>query len=185
MREHIYKAKRLDDGEWIFGYYWSNDVGNHFIKTTRGNGGYWILEEYEIDSSTLSRYTGCEEFTITNGYSEQLFENDIVEIWVERSVYGCVQSQYDGWVKARGKIKFKNGSFYIDLNNKYNNSIFKAKGLEEYDRDFRKTKHLIEFHWIDPERLQWQQEHNPHYKFNDIVRIGNIFDNPELLNKGA
>lgn len=45
--------------------------------------------------------------------------------------------------------------------------------------------YLQEFTLYDEASIKWQREHNAHCIRNDIVIIGNIFDNPELLEVSA
>lgn len=146
---------------------------------------YNPVDKFVVYTDTVCQYTGRKEFTLDSGYGKKLFENDIVEIWQDRSIYGVRQSKSDGLVKVRGVIRQKNCGFYIDLNNPYNEDIFKSKGLEEYDRQFRKMVYLQEFTLYDEASIKWQREHNAHCIRNDIVIIGNIFDNPELLEVSA
>lgn len=56
MREHKYKAKRLD-GQWVEGYYWQNGCGNHFIRVIDEQNEIVLLDA-EIDLDTLCEFTG-------------------------------------------------------------------------------------------------------------------------------
>lgn len=74
MREILFKAKRVDNGEWVEGYYrripcmgWHE----HYIMPQNPKNR---MEQYEIDESTLCQYTG-----LANKNCEKIWENDIVE----------------------------------------------------------------------------------------------------------
>ena len=73
-REIKFRAKRLDNNQWVIGYYLPTQYGEkHFI--------YFALEflnehtRIEIDIKTLGQYTG---FVDINGI--KIFEGDVVHI---------------------------------------------------------------------------------------------------------
>ena len=76
MREHKYKAKRLD-GQWVEGYYWQNGCGNHFIRVIDGQDEF-VLIDAEIDPDTLCEFTG-----LFDKNRNMIWEHDIIE------QYGC------------------------------------------------------------------------------------------------
>ena len=69
MREILFKAKRIDNGEWVYGNYAFCDCytkHQHYIFQNKPL-------EYAIDETTLCQYTGlCDK----NG--NKIWENDIV-----------------------------------------------------------------------------------------------------------
>lgn len=73
MREHRYKAKRLDNGEWIEGYYWQNGCGNHFIRTILDCDKI-VIQDYEIDPETLCEFTGLYDEN-----KNMIYEHDVVQ----------------------------------------------------------------------------------------------------------
>ena len=123
MREHKNKAKRLDNGEWIEGYYWQNGCGNHFIRVILDCDKI-VIQDYEIDPNTLCEFTG-----LTDKNGNMIWEHDIVAM----KAYGGGK-----WYSA---VYYHKGKFAVDGSN---------------------------------------------YHFKDLAPstyevIGNIFDNPELL----
>ncbi len=128
---YLFKAKRLDNGEWVEG---------HLVQTTEGN---YIIVPYkhsticgegsviEIDPSTICQCTGLKD---KNG--KLIWENDIVK--------------------------------RLDIHDIKEPSI----GIIEYDVE--NTSFLIR--WTDI------ANYSPTFPWkNRIGVIGNVFDNPELL----
>ena len=72
---YLFKAKRIDNGEWVIGFY-VHIYKNHYIYTGQiiHGGLYDIAERFEIDPSTLCRCTGLKD---KNG--KLIWENDFLE----------------------------------------------------------------------------------------------------------
>lgn len=193
MRDYIFHGKRIDTDEWVEGYYCKAE------KLDKSGYEHFIIEEsadgssHLIEPESVGQYTGMNEFMLTDeARNDKLFEGDIVEVWGWRSVYGRNQSQYDKRVKVRGVIYFNSrGQWYINYDNKYNEELAKLKGSETDKRQAHGAYELYYYgyHGSDIEKyrakeLEWHGRfHNKEdiIGHNDIVKIGTMFENPDLL----
>lgn len=80
MRDIRFRGKRIDNGEWVSGFYgWS--MGKHYISvvnvehpTQTDPGGYYFEKSYDVLEETIGQYTGHS----IKGMD--LFEDDIVRL---------------------------------------------------------------------------------------------------------
>ena len=196
MCKYMCKAKRIDNGEWVYGYY---AEGNYYLDYSRTSmiipfdavlyPHCEISEWHHVDPNTVCRYTGMTEFVMKDQTIHRpLFEGDIVEVWSRRRPPGenitlyrnNTTSQYDVEVKARAVICFKRGEWQLDYNNGYNDTICELRGNEQVERIVNANPSLYGL-GIHYNNRDWFIEHNQHCKHYDIVNIGNIYDNPELM----
>lgn len=96
MREILFKAKRIDNGEWVEGYvvrkhglYFIYDIVNS--ETCRQNN-------YEVDPGTICQFTGLCDI-----YGNKIWENDIVQ-------YGAVAATVKFGEYGNGNL-----GFYVDF----------------------------------------------------------------------
>lgn len=192
MNKHICKAKSIYDNSWVYGYYvksiWDNKEDAHLIidldAEYKGAGEFTWDNVRKIDPNTVCHYTGVSEFIMTDkSINKPLFEGDIVEINSLRRPYaGWPQSTYDGDVKVRAVIYFERGMWMLNYDNPYNNKMCEPRGNEQYERSVDGALDLYYYGYKGkPEHEDWYREHNQSYTRSDIVKIGNIHDNPELL----
>ena len=100
MREVLFRAKRLDNGEWIEGYYASKgkgtDLEKHFIVSStfdsNTNAYPFYFTDIEVDPKTVCQWTG-----LTDKNNRKIFERDILS----HDEVGNI------------KVQFKNSEFLV------------------------------------------------------------------------
>ena len=134
MREILFRAKRLDNGEWVEGLLWRKKYKSNKLFISY----FPDKDDYEdvcvVDSETVCQYTG-----LTDKNGVKIFEGDIVK---GLFLFG---------MSINAVATFKDGSF----------------GLKWYRGSIEEFSAFSCFHNVTFEV------------------IGNIFDNPELMEGGV
>ena len=133
MREILFKAKRIDNGEWVEGFLIKDLHEEEWYIGFLFGGGAHDTDVVQINSETICQYTG-----LTDKNGNKIWENDVVKgrHWAENESYY---------------------NFQVDCNEKSGLILF-----ESPTANARLSIHDF-------------------YDFKEVEVIGNIFDNPELL----
>ena len=139
MREILFKAKRVNNGEWVEGYYLRDQyhIGGKDIIFYRKDSDRFTAYTNIIDIETLCQFTGlCDK----NG--NKIWENDIV----------TCQTKYGGDI---GKVVFHNGKFCVLWNSTYHYSR-NGKCENYYDIN---TKNSVKGNVFDNPELLQEEKH--------------------------
>ncbi len=154
-REILFRAKRIDNGEWEEGYYFKarehwHEHGVHedwLVVNAIQNGGWCnVFKKHAIDKNTICQYTG-----LTDKNGNKIWENDMLS---DDDMFSVVR-----WDEEEAR-------FVID--------DYGTKGcLMEYGFD----ECMGEYGVVDTYGF------DDFYSMKSFEVIGNKFDNPELLDR--
>lgn len=153
---NLFKAKRKDNNRWIEGFYVKAEGKDFIIKYGMicGNNDFLSMDdEYaEIDPATLSQYIEWRD-----DHGQRIFENDIVEF-----VSSPTRSE----------------KYLIWWNREM--SMTTAIPLDKIERNGGDYYNHVKYHTFTYDTFCLMMQ-DPWGDFRDIKVIGNLFDNPELL----
>lgn len=162
-REILFRGKRIDNGEQVEGYYLQIGLKSFIICHAEAdymdgkNIDLYATEWCEVDPSTVCQFTG-----LTDKNGKKIWENDIVE-----------------FLGHIGIIQYENGCFGIGFRDtidwgEVENNICPVTGCDNalYACENDNFISLWEIVW------NFNEED---CSVNMVEVIGNIYDNPELL----
>lgn len=98
MRQINFKAKRLDNGEWVEGYFYGECGNTHIIEDRQDESMLNRNHPYKVDPSTVCQYTGLTDYK-----GNEIWEGDIAEC----EIYDL----YKGFIKVKAVIEYMYGAF--------------------------------------------------------------------------
>lgn len=150
----LFRAKRIDNGKWVEGYYVKAE-GKHFIikyGMICGNNDFLSFDDeyYEIDPTTLSQFTGWKD-----SHENRIFENDVVEM------VSSPKSSYKYLIWWNREMNCMEAIDFRDIN--FNGHDYWSYKVH---RDYETFCLMMQDPWGD---------------FQDIKVIGNLFDNYDIV----
>jgi len=129
MREIIFRGKRIDSGEWVYGLFARAKIGSLIcpcIQKERESDAGDFVENIEIDGNILSQFTGLRDSKRTAEFPEgqRIFEGDICSFMLEG-------------VKRIECVHFGDGSFVLG------SCISLHQSQLDYYREVRKSLLVI------------------------------------------
>ena len=156
MREILFRGKRVDNGEWVYGFLRCRNYIDEWTPHTweeddGSTGEYAVVKSYQVEAQTVGQFTG-----LTDKNGNRIFEGDIIKAYFQPQ--NSKNPPY-----AIGSVIFENGTFKVVV---------------------RVSKNSIEYKVFEKENIvAYSIEHNFLDRYYVLEVIGNIYDNKELIGK--
>lgn len=95
-----FKAKRLDNGEWVCGYFYEENGNTYIIENRQKESMLNRNVTYEVDPSTVCQFTGMKD-----SEGNEIWEGDLVN---ERYDIASIDNLYEVvYIEEEGNFAFK------------------------------------------------------------------------------
>lgn len=162
MRDILFRGKRKDNGEWVEGKGVDFNYDTPYIVTKEYNCGYgYFTGEYEVIPETVGQYTGLTDGTkweqLTKEEQTDWLRNHTAEEWNGKKIFegDIISVSFE-----EDRSPWESNCVYYDVH-----------GKVYFDETL--------FGWY----VKFQDDELSLWEYDDcgVTIIGNIHDNPELL----
>lgn len=85
-----FKAKRLDNGEWVCGYFYEENGNTYIIENRQKESMLNRNVTYEVDPSTVCQFTGLKDCK-----DNEIFEHDLIHFVGHKPIGEVIWSEED------------------------------------------------------------------------------------------
>ncbi len=108
MREFEFRGKRVDNGEWVYGYLVKHFNFSWILQTgyETDDGGFYAAEPREVDTATVGQYIGLRD---NHGIGKDICKGDIVRV-----TQGCGEEIVGEVVWDEDRLQYAVDSWELD-----------------------------------------------------------------------
>lgn len=85
-----FKAKRLDNGKWVCGYFYEENGNTYIIENRQKESMLNRNVTYEVDPSTICQFTGLKDCE-----GNEIWEHDLLQSQKTKAIYEVVWDEGD------------------------------------------------------------------------------------------
>lgn len=107
-----FKAKRLDNGKWVEGYFYAECGNTYIIEDRQSESMLNRNDAYQVDPSTVCQFTGLKDCK-----GNELYEHDVIKNYPFIPSEIVWSEELSGYylTHANGKIYEKPLGYYLSL----------------------------------------------------------------------